>query len=77
VDVDVDSRDLAAQQQGSNDLASNLTGMSFFRTATKQEKAKAGKPILKYTPTQQEINMAKVVGFGASKSKKGRKSLWF
>jgi len=52
--------------------------MNFFRTATKQEKAKTGKPIITYTPTQQEVNMAKMVGFGTnSKPKKGRKNPWF
>ena len=76
VDVDEDVREL--QQKEVQGKVSDMAGMNFFRTATKQEKAKTGKPIITYTPTQQEVNMAKMVGFGTnSKPKKGRKSLWF
>ena len=76
VDVDEDVREL--QQKEVQGKVSDMAGMNFFRTATKQEKAKTGKPILTYTPTQQEVNMAKMVGFGTnSKPKKGRKNPWF
>ena len=63
--------DIRELEQKNNDAAgrtSDLTGVNFFRTATKQEKAKTGKPIMTYTPSQQEINMATMVGVGAGRS---------
>ncbi len=74
VDVDQDVREL--QQKDTQNKVSDMTGMQFFRTATKQEKAKTGKPIMAYNPTQQELNMAKLTGIKSNK-KKGRKNSWF
>ena len=77
VDEDVDSRQLE-QQRGATDRVSDLTGLKdFYRTATKAEKVKTGKPILTYTPTQEEFSMAKLTGISSAKSrKKSWKSLW-
>jgi hypothetical protein len=73
VDVDMDTREL--QQKDNQNRVSDMTGM-FFRTTTKAEKAKTGKPIMSYNPTQQELNMARLTGIKSNK-KKGRKSSWF
>jgi hypothetical protein len=75
VDVDQDVREL--RQKETADKVSDMAGVSFYRAATKQEKAKTGKPILAYTPTQQELNMAKLTGISNSKPKKGRRMPWF
>lgn len=79
VDVDVDVRELEQTERNTSDRAANLSGMNFYRTATKQEKARTGKPILAYTPTQQEISMAQMVGFNTNKPKtnKARRNPWF
>jgi hypothetical protein len=75
VDVDQDVREM--QQKESQNKVSDMTGMNFFRTSTKQEKAKTGKAIQTYTPTQQELNMAKLIGIRNNKAKKGRRAPWF
>ena len=75
VDRDVSNED---KQQGSaTERTTDLAGMNFYRTATKAEKAKTGKSILKYKPTQEEFNMAKITGISSpGKSKKIWKNLW-
>jgi predicted DNA-binding transcriptional regulator AlpA len=77
VDVDVDIRELEQKSQDTASRTSDLAGMSFFRTATKQEKAKTGKPILKYIPTKQEVDIATLAGIRNTKSKGGKKNPWF
>jgi hypothetical protein len=74
---DIDTTGDQRQQDVQEDRVSNMTGMNFYRTATKQEKARTGKPIMTYTPTQQEINMAKLTGMGSNNAKKGKKKSWF
>ena len=75
VDVDQDVREL--QKKDNQNKVSDMTGMNFFRTSTKQEKAKTGKVIQTYTPTQQELNMARLTGITNNKAKKGRRAPWF
>lgn len=77
VDVDVDIRELEQKSQDTASRTSDLAGMSFFRTATKQEKAKTGKPILKYIPTKQEISIATLAGIRNTKPRGGKKNPWF
>jgi hypothetical protein len=76
VDIDVDIRELEQTNKNSSEKTSDMAGVNFFRTATKQEKAKTGKPIITYTPTKQELDMATLTGIRTKRPKPGRNRLW-